>query len=139
MARLWYAEVEARLFTYLKTKLTEYLGEKYPHMQFTTKREGNYSPNFHTVYFFQHDSDETLLDLEGSDFNGMYCRVQIEVTSNDEDVSKEVAYYAMAVMKELSFECYFTPKSSATRPGVPRLVARYRRMIGSGDLDIVGE
>lgn len=134
---LWYAELEPRVFTVLKTKLTAVINSRYPRLVdkvvFTTDQEVNTSPRFPTVWFRQIDSDEIMEDIYGHSVNGILMRCQCEVYAQDERTAKRLSYECMNAMKTMGFSAYFLPKRSASRTGVARFVARYRRNIGADD------
>lgn len=134
---LWYAELENRVFTVLKTKLNTVITTRYPSLVgkvvFTTDQQVNSSPLFPVVWFRQIDSDEIMEDIYGHNVNGILMRCQIEVYAQQERIAKKLSYECMAVMKSMAFSAYFLPKRSASRDGVARFVARYRRNVGASD------
>ena len=135
--QMWYAELEDRVFTVLRTKLNNAISTRYPHLvgkvTYTSDYEVNTSPHFPTVWFRQIDSDEIMEDIYGHSVNGIYMRCQCEVYAQDERTAKRLSYECMSAMKSMGFSAYFLPKRSASRTGVARFVARYRRNVGVND------
>ena len=134
---LWYSNIEAKIFTMVSTAMQSYLPERYPSwgntVMYTTQDKLNADPGMPVYYIFQHDTDETMMDLSNTDVNGIYARFQGEAFAADEDTAKAIAYAGVAQFKKLGFECYFFPKVSLSRDGVVRVVARFKRMIGAAE------
>ena len=78
--QMWYAELEDRVFTVLRTKLNNAISTRYPSLvgkvTYTSDYEVNTSPHFPTVWFRQIDSDEIMEDIYGHSVNGIYMRCQ---------------------------------------------------------------
>ena len=110
---MWYANLESRVFTMVSTAMQAY--------------------GLPVFYMFQNDTDEILMDLQNQHINGVLARFQCEAFAADEDTAKAIAYAGVMHMKKLGFECMFFPKVSLSRDGVVRVVARYKRPIGSGE------
>ena len=141
--QMWYAELEDRVFTVLHTKLEDAISTRYPYLvgkvTYTSDYEVNSLPHLPAVWFRQIDSDEIMEDIYGKTVNGIYMRCQLEVYAQDERTAKRLAYEGMNAMKSMGFSAYFLPKRSASRTGIARFVARYRRNIGADDALANGE
>jgi hypothetical protein len=134
---MWYANLESRVFTMVSTAMQAYLTDRYPSwgstVMYTTQDKLNADPGLPVFYMFQNDTDEILMDLQNHEINGVLARFQCEAFAADEDTAKAIAYAGVMHMKKLGFECMFFPKVSLSRDGVVRVVARYKRPIGSGE------
>ena len=127
-------DIESRVVSRLKNKYPSALKTKYPNTDFTTSNRVADNPKFPSVYVHEMSSSEEGRDLDGLTLNAIMSTFQIEVTDN-EDMTKatEVMNYVVQTMKTMRYEVVTMPEFSNTQ-SVFRKVARFRRVIGSGDV-----
>ena len=77
---------------------------------------------------------ETGEDLQGDTINAVWSSFHIEVTTNTKmNDAKEVMNEVVRIMKTMSFQVIVTPEFQNT-DSTYRRVARFRRIIGAGDV-----
>lgn len=127
----WYSGLESKIYTYIKTKLKDNKAVS------VSCDENSTNLKFPCVLVKEADGYEQGADLEGSTINALMYTIQITVTSN---VSKSEATKIMASviphMKSLRFYMVSMPivLQDANKY---YSVARFRRLVGSGDTDLV--
>lgn len=126
--------IETQIFSLIKAKFSAKIKEKYKDLNFTTSDRSSTKPKFPTVYIHMIDSQEVGSDLEGTSIPGVNASFQIDVSDNQsnkrtDDVAKEV----LRVMKGLKFKPFTMPMHN-NNGDVYITTARYRRVIGDGDI-----
>lgn len=127
-------DIEMRVFSRIKNKYPDALKIKYPNTSFTTSDRVAKDPKFPTVYVHEMSGSELARDLDGTSINAIRSTIQIEVTDNESMArAREVMQNVVQTMKTMRYEVNTMPEFSNT-PTVYRVVARFRRVIGSGDV-----
>lgn len=132
----WIPDVESKLFTLIKHKGEKELKEKYPNIYYTTDNESSTQTHYPTVYIHFLPNDERGQDLDGISINAFLCSLQLEVTvskSQGQAVAKKVMWNAIESLKELGFNVFQMPEFIETGNDTKRMIARARRLFGSGD------
>lgn len=126
--------IEASVLSRLKNKFPSSMKTKYPDANFTTDDRVPDEPKFPTIYVHEMGSVEEGQDLEGLTINAVMSTIQVDVKDNKSmnNVS-DVMSYVVKTMKTMRYEVVTMPEFSNTQ-SVHRKVARFRRMIGSGDV-----
>ena len=130
---MWVSELEAKVFSLVKTRLAD-LKTKYPTIYFTTQEYSEIDAVFPTWYFKTLPYSEVGEDLSGDAVNGVRFGCQIEVVTN-KDMS-DVQYImsrTIEEMKKLRFKLIATP-TWLNSGDLKRSVVRFRRIIGAGDV-----
>lgn len=124
-----YTEILDRVFT----QVSYMLKKKYPDLYCTTKGENVGTSKFPTMYMYELQPLEVGNDLENATINAVQCTIEIQVyTKNNETLCKEIMSEATSEMKRFRFLVPAMPIVSTT-DSISRGVARYRRIVGSGD------
>lgn len=125
-------DIETRVSSRIKNKLSG-LKEIYPDINFTTDNRLPDNPSFPTVYIHELLSVEKGNDLENVTINAVLTTFQIEVYDTDSfESTKQVMNKVCEVMKSMGFSIISMPQFN-NDDSYYRRVARFRRMIGSGD------
>lgn len=72
-------------------------------------------------------------DLEGKTINAGFFTFQIDVTSKKPEITEDIAYLIMEIMKNMSFTTASFPDTQSSIDTY-RCTARYSRVIGQGDV-----
>lgn len=139
MNERWYEQVESRVLTLVRYRMQKALqGKTSKTIKFTTDGESDASPYFPTCYIHALQSVEIGGDLEGKTINAILETIEVQTYCRDRQECILIMNEAVYQMKQLAFEAMAMPIVSTTS-GVATGVARFRRTIGGGDIDIVGE
>ena len=134
----WYEQVESRILTLVRYRMQKALtGKTSKTIKFTTESESNDSPYFPTCYIHGLQPMETGGDLEGTTINAIISTMEVQVFCRDRQECWLIINEAVYQMKKLAFTVTAMPIVT-TPNGVAQGVARFRRVIGAGDTDIVG-
>lgn len=133
----WFEQIEDRILTIVKTRMTERLGDEYPTMFFTSDGEVHKDMVFPTVYVRELTGYENGRDLDNTTINAIMETLQMEVYSDSGKADcKNIMHEVINQMKALRFNVMAMPIYQQNG-NVDRGVARFRRMIGAGDTDII--
>ena len=139
MNERWYEQVESRVLTLVRYRMQRALqGKTSKTIKFTSDGESDAAPYFPTCYIHALQAMETGGDLEGRTINGMVFTIEVQTYCRDRQECIMIMNEAVYQMKQLAFEATAMPIVSTTN-NVANGVARFRRTIGAGDVDIVGE
>lgn len=131
---MWTSDIESMVFTRVKAKGNNALKSKYPNIYFTTSDKTQKQPQFPTVYLHEVGSVERGMDLENTEINAVLNTIQVDVTDNESQGRvKEVMNNIVKTMKSMGFTVISLPEFQNTND-IYRQTARFRRMIGKGDL-----
>ena len=135
----WYETVESRILTLVRYRMQRALSGKVSKtIKFTTDGESDDKPYFPTCYMHALQPLETGGDLEGKTVNAVIATFEVQTYCRDRQECILIMNEATYQMKQLAFEVTAMPIVNKTN-GVSQGVARFRRTIGAGDTDIVGE
>ena len=134
MNETWYADIESKIFTIVKTRMTKKYKEKYPTISFESVDKNRVPTKSPTIYFHELGNPEMANDLENITVNMVRENIEIEVYSlKDKSECHKVSAYARAEMKALGF--------SIIQQSPPmedddwwRCIMRFSRPVGSGDV-----
>ena len=130
----WFSKIESRIFTILKNRMRS----KFPSLRYTTANENVTASKFPMLYLHELEQMETGNDLTNTDINAIICTIQIQVFSKSAAECKEVMTDAVLQMKRLMFNVTAMPIYTSEQDKTLFLsVARFRRVVGGGDLDLV--
>lgn len=131
---MWTSDIQSMVFTRVKARGNNALKSKYPNIYFTNSDRVQTEPKFPTVYVHEVGSVEQGMDLKNTEINAVLSTFQIDVTDNvSQDRAREVMNNVVATMKSMSFSIVSMPQFENTS-NTYRQTARFRRMIGKGDL-----
>lgn len=126
--------IESQIFSLVKAKFPDRVKKKYPDLNFTTSDKSASKPKFPTVYIHLMEPQETGETLDGLYVNAVIATFQIDVSDNQSQArSDEVAKEVLRIMKTMRFSAKPLPFHNNVGD-VYRTTARYRRIIGAGDI-----
>lgn len=124
-----YTEILDRVFT----QVSYMLKKEYPNLNCTTKGENLGSAKFPTLYMRELQPLEIGNDLENATINAVQSTIEIQVfTKNNETLCKQIMSEAVSEMKRFRFSVIAMPVAD-TEESITSGVARFRRIVGSGD------
>lgn len=129
----WFYNLESKIFTILKTRITKNLKSKYPDIFCTRSGRVNSEPVFPTVYIHELPGIETGEDLDNTGINAILETLQVDVTTNQS--MQDCTWVMMEVMsqlKALRFNMTAMP-TYLIEDNIYRGIVRARRLIGSDD------
>lgn len=126
--------IESQIFSRIKANFSERIKNKYPNLNFTTSDKSSTSPKFPTVYIHLMEPAEMGETLDGTGINAVNATFQIDVSDNQSQArADEVAREVLRIMKTMRFSVKTLPFHNNVGD-VYRTTARYRRIIGAGDI-----
>lgn len=132
----WFSQLESRIFTLVSYRVKKALSTKYPKIKYTAEGQSDSSPHFPTWYMHEIQNVETGQDLENSEINAVMQSIEIIVYAKDKKEAKEIMTESVVQMKALRYNVVAMPIIT-TDGNVYSNIARFRRIIGAGDSDIV--
>jgi len=130
----WFANLESKIFTIMKTRIVKNLKGKYPDIFCTSSNKTDADPVFPTVYIHELPGVEMGMDIENSGINAVLENLQVDVTTNQS--MKDCTYVMAEVitqLKALHFNINALPTYLIENENVYRGIVRARRLIGSDD------
>lgn len=130
---MWTKIIQPKVFTAIKTKVSEKIQTKYPNIYFTTSDKTLTNPRFPTVYLKKLQGTEQGETME-KDLNAIVSSFQVEVTDNANEANCiEVADLVMDVMNDMGYSVLGDSVQDNT-DSVYRNIARYQRTIAKEDV-----
>lgn len=129
----WYENIFPSIMTRLKVESKKALSSTFADLEITDEIVAPTNPKFPTILALELPNTEQGNDLQGIDIVALMYGVQIEVTDNKKQANaKRVMNEVIKIMKSMRFSVIQMPEITYAN-GVYRSVARFRRMIASGD------
>lgn len=130
---MWTKIIQPKVFTAIKTKVSEKIQTKYPNIYFTTSDKTLTNPRFPTVYLKKLQGTEQGETME-KDLNAIVSSFQVEVTDNANEANCiEIADLVMDVMNDMGYSVLGDSVQDNT-DSVYRNIARYQRTIAKEDV-----
>ena len=130
--------VPLKVFTRIKQEFSQDLRAEYSMSDtgnFSTVSNSNVSAVFPFVYVNALPAVEKGGDMQGESINGAQFTFQIDVIDNKSQTrARKVMTEVLRIMKSMGFEAIAIPSFEGTQDNTHRMVARFRRTIGSGDV-----
>lgn len=132
----WASELEARIFTIVKSSLIDNgIMERYPTLRFVSPGKQYIPSDFPTVWIREIQSIEVGKDLDGTSINAVSENIQVDVISRERQISRNIMNEVVAEFKKLRFNMSFLPIS--TEDDLKSYCfARFNRTIGMSDSQI---
>lgn len=129
----WYENIFPSILTRLKVESKKALGSTFTDLEVTDEIVTPTNPSFPTILAVELPNAEQGNDLVNVDIVALMYGVQIEVTDNKKQANtKRVMNEVIKIMKSMGFSVLSMPEITYTN-NVYRSVARFRRIIASGD------
>ena len=133
----WYESLESTIYTLVSYRMKKALtGKTSKAIKFTSIGESDATPYFPTCYIHELQPAEFGQDVEGRSINAVIETMECIVYSRDKSECKLILNECVYQMKQLMFIVTAMPIIS-TSDGVHNGVARFRRLVGANDVDLV--
>lgn len=140
ISETWYSQIESTLLTTLQYYLVEKTDAPFPLLNCTTSSENDSLEgvsDFPTLYVHLLSPLEIGNDLTNESVNAIDATLELQVFSNqNESECREIMDACIIEMKKLHFNISMFPDPQ-TQDKKYFAIARFNRVIGSGDVDIV--
>lgn len=136
MDNAWFTSLEAKIFNIVSYRLKKALKMSDKDIKCTTDGQSNSTAVFPTFYLHELSPVETGNDLENKTINALTETIEIIVYTKNRQQCKKIINEAVLQMKAISFDVTMMPIVT-TDDNVYSGVARFRRIVGSGDTDLV--
>jgi len=132
MSEAWFSEIESTILTNLSYMLTERQDAPFPNLVVTSTNQ-NQVTAFPTLYIHELTPVEAGNDLNNQTINAVLETIEIQIWTNDTEAEcRQLMSAAIVEMKRMRFNCTAFPNIQ-TDNKIAFGIARFRRMIGSGD------
>lgn len=129
----WAFELDNKILTIVKTKLTSKFSEKFPDLTVTSVVDSNNLTQFPTIHLRQIGSSEVGSDLESDTVNAVLYTEQADIYINtSQNDARKVANETANIFKSLRFRITIMPEFGAT-DNVHRVTIRASRIIGANE------
>ena len=136
MIEAWFSKIESWLFTTIKKRMRQNV--EFRDVYFTTANEKVEKAKFPVLYFHELEQLEQGRDLDNTTVNAVLSTIEIQVFSKTAAENKSIMTDAVLQMKRLRYNVTAMPiYTSAEDKTIFLSVARFQRVIGGGDADIV--
>lgn len=140
VSETWYSEIESTIFTLLQYVLVEKLYAPYPTLNCTTSSQNESLENvddFPALYVHLLPAVEMGQELVNEDVVAIRATIELQVFSDEsESQCREIMNACILEMKKLHFNISMFPDPQ-TQDKKYFAIARFTRVIGGGDSDIV--
>lgn len=127
-------DVESKVYSRIKYTFPNDVKANYPDLNFTTNSRKLTEAKFPCVYIHLASCSEVGQDLDNTNVNGGNYMFQIEVYDNQsQNRANIIMDEVVKIMKSMRFNVPEMPIFDNTQSEY-RTVARFRRIIGSGDI-----
>lgn len=133
----WYENLESTIYTLVSYRAKrELTGKTSKPIKFTSVGQSESTPYFPTCYLHELQPIEFGQDITGESVNAVIETMECIVYARDKNESKIILNEVTHQMKLLKFMITAMPINS-TIDNVYQGVARYRRLVGASDADLV--
>lgn len=140
ISEIWYSQIESTLFTTLQYNLAEREDAPFPYLSCTTSSENETIDgvsDFPALYVHLLSPLEMGNDLTNESVNAINATLEVQVFSNkSESQCVKIMAQVIKQMKKLHFNVTLFPDPQ-TSDKKYFAIARFNRVIGNGDSDIV--
>lgn len=140
VSETWYSEIESTIFTLLQYVLVEKEDAPFPTLNCTTSSQNESLENvddFPALYVHLLPLIEIGNDLLNEDVNAVRATIELQIFSDkSEQECREIMNVCIREMKKLHFNISMFPDPQ-TQSKKYFAIARFTRVIGGGDTDIV--
>lgn len=135
----WYEKLESNIYTLVSYRTKRELdGKTSKAIKFTNVGSSEANPYFPTCYMHELQPIESGQDVTGDSINAVVETMECVVYARDKAECRLILNEVVHQMKQLRFAVNAMPIIS-TDSNIHSGVARFRRLIGASDSDIVGE
>ena len=128
----WFANIEESVLTQLDYMLAQRTDAPYPSLVVTSANQ-NQVTAFPTLYIHELSPVEAGNDLNNQTINAVLETIEIQIWTNETEAEcRQLMSAAILEMKRMRFNCTAFPNIQ-TDNKIAFGIARFRRIIGSGD------
>lgn len=134
MSETWFMKIEPSVFTIFKTRMSG----KFPDVFYTTANQDVNERKFPCVFIREVEQVETGNDLDNVTINAVRSSFRVQVFSKTAAENRSIMAEAVLQLKKMRFNVISMPVFASERDKSVFLSdARFSRIIGGGDRDIV--
>ena len=130
---IWFAEIESKVYTIVKTRMMKKYKERYPTMDFVSVGENRVPKKSPTIYLHEIDSPEMANTLQNDVVNMVRENIECEVYATNREDCHMVSALLRGEMKALGFSI-IQQSPPLTDDSWWRCVMRFYRPIGGSDV-----
>lgn len=130
----WVFNIESKIYTIVKTRLTNALKDIYPKLLITQQQRLNDDTQLPVIYIKMLDSPEIGADLDGSTVNAMLVTFETHITvSKDSGLSglRKISASVLENFKKLRFQMATRGEITRETSDTYTTISRYNRVIGA--------
>lgn len=131
---VWYGYLENTIFSRVKKGLGSTYGGT---INFTSLSKSPTTSELPTCYIHELAGLERGMTLDNQNVNAVLCNIQIDIYAASKADCNKITRLAVQQMKNLKFNVVAMPLVDDSNTDVIHSIARFRRLIGVGDKDIV--
>lgn len=130
----WVFNIESKIYTIVKTRLTNALKDVYPKLLITQQQRLNDDTQLPVIYIKMLDSPEIGADLDGVTVNAMLVTFETHITvSKDSGLSglRKISASVLENFKKLRFQMATRGEITRETSDTYTTISRYNRVIGA--------
>lgn len=130
----WVFNIESKIYTIVKTRLTNALKDVYPKLLITQQQRLNDDTQLPVIYIKMLDSPEIGADLDGATVNAMLVTFETHITvSKDSGLSglRKISASVLENFKKLRFQMATRGEITRETSDTYTTISRYNRVIGA--------
>jgi len=130
----WVFNIESKIYTIVKTRLTNALKDVYPKLLITQQQRLNDDTQLPVIYIKMLDSPEIGADLDGSTVNAMLVTFETHITvSKDSGLSglRKISASVLENFKKLRFQMATRGEITRETSDTYTTISRYNRVTGA--------
>lgn len=135
----WVFSIEPKIYTIIKTRLTNALLSTYPKLFITQQEKLNDDTNLPAIYIKMLDSPEMGADLDNTTVNALMATFEVHITiaksGTDNGLAgmRKIASEVLNNFKKLRFNVIFRGEINRETSDTYSFISRYRRVIGADE------
>ena len=130
----WVFNIESKIYTIVKTRMTNALKDVYPKLLITQQQRLNDDTQLPVIYIKMLDSPEIGADLDGATVNAMLVTFETHITvSKDSGLSglRKISASVLENFKKLRFQMATRGEITRETSDTYTTISRYNRVIGA--------
>ena len=135
----WVFSIEPKIYTIIKTRLTNALLSTYPKLYITQQEKLNDNTSLPTIFIKMLDSPEMGADLDNTTVNALMATFEVHITiakdgaNNGMSGMRKLASAVLENFKKLRFNVIFRGEINRETSDTYSFISRYRRVIGADE------
>ena len=135
----WVFSIEPKIYTIIKTRLTNALLSTYPKLYITQQEKLNDDTSLPTIFIKMLDSPEMGADLDNTTVNALMATFEVHITiakdgaNNGMSGMRKLASAVLENFKKLRFNVIFRGEINRETSDTYSFISRYRRVIGADE------